>query len=241
MIIVLAIDALEYDKVEEFGCTSLKQESFGKTDIAEFSEPRTMVLWSSFMTGSNKEKEVLALGDKMMWSYRISQPETLFAAFKSPSVIDLPGYDYDLAVHEKSRKLLKAFFDESDKAKKEAIKAEYNKDAFGHHRLVKERFFNALGEKHDFVLGYFSLADVVGHLNFGNAVMMKMIYKEFDEIAREARKRGDKVLILSDHGMHQIGIFGDHSNHGFWSLNFKATLKKPKITEFKGIILGMKK
>ncbi|MBD3247555.1 hypothetical protein GF378_02960, partial [Candidatus Pacearchaeota archaeon] len=51
MIVILAIDALEYDKVEEFNCKNLKQEYYGKTDISEFSQPRTMVLWSSFMTG----------------------------------------------------------------------------------------------------------------------------------------------------------------------------------------------
>jgi hypothetical protein len=48
MIVVLAIDALEYEKVLEYRCMNLMQTHFGKTDISEFSEPRTIVLWSSF-------------------------------------------------------------------------------------------------------------------------------------------------------------------------------------------------
>ena len=68
MIVILAIDALEYEKVIEFNCNNLKQKFYGKTNIKEFSQPRTMVLWSSFMTGMNKEKQVLADGDKEMWN-----------------------------------------------------------------------------------------------------------------------------------------------------------------------------
>ena len=68
MIAILAIDALEYDLVEKFQCRNLMQKFYGKTDISEFSEPRTMVLWSSFMTGRNMEQEILAMGDKEMWN-----------------------------------------------------------------------------------------------------------------------------------------------------------------------------
>ena len=38
-------------------------------------------------------------------------------------------------------------------------------------------------------------------------------------------------IILSDHGMKEIGYFGDHSDYGFWSTNFKD-LGTPKITYF---------
>ena len=82
MIIVLAVDALEFNKVEEFNCRNLKQEYFGKTNISEFSQPRTMVLWSSFMTGQNKEKDVLSNGNKEMWNKKWDIKETLFSCSK---------------------------------------------------------------------------------------------------------------------------------------------------------------
>ncbi|MBN1376958.1 alkaline phosphatase family protein [Candidatus Woesearchaeota archaeon] len=241
MIVVFAIDALEYELVEKFGCNNLKQEYYGKTNISEFSQPRTMVLWSSFMTGENKEKEVLKDGDKEMWNKKWPIEKTFFSEFKNPVILDLPGFSYDLKVHEKSRKLLKEFFEAKDKEEKDKIRKEYNKDAFEHHKKIKDEFFKALNEDRDFVLGYFSVADVIGHLNFGNTTMMKMIYKELDEIAEKIKNNNkvDKLIILSDHGMKAIGMFGDHSNYGFWSTDFRE-LNNPRITDFFKLIKEVK-
>lgn len=238
MIVVFAIDALEYTKVEEYDCQNLKQAVYGKTNISEFSQPRTMVLWSSFMTGENKEAEILAKGDKEMWNTRIPIEETFFSEFKDPHVIDLPGFNYDLKVHERSRELLKAFFETKDEGEKAEILKEYNKDAFDHHRLVKDEFLKELEAGHDFVLGYFSAADVIGHLNFGNNVMMKMIYKDLDELAVRIHELTDDCVVLSDHGMEAIGRFGDHSKYGFWSTSWQSGLNNPKITEIKEAILS---
>lgn len=247
MIVVLAIDALEYEMVEEFNCSILKQDYYGKTNIAEFSQARTMVLWSSFMTGKNKEKDVLTDGDKEMWNKRWDINETFFSHFKNPVVIDLPGYSYDLEAHEKSRELLKRFFNAKDDNEKNNIKKQYNSDAFDHHKKVKKDFIDAIHsaakedkESHDFILGYFSAIDVIGHLNFGNKTLMKMLYKDVEEVAKEIKRIEDvKLIILSDHGMKAIGMFGDHSEYGFWSTNFEQ-LDNPKITDFYKIILGCK-
>jgi hypothetical protein len=76
------------------------------------------------------------------------------------------------------------------------------------------------------------VADVVGHLNFGNKMMMKMIYKDLDEIAGMIK---DGFIVLSDHGMEKVGIFGDHSNYGFWSTDYED-IGSPKITDFASII-----
>lgn len=235
--IVFAIDALEYEKVHEYGCEKLMQKFHGKTDISEFSQPRTMVLWSSFMTGQNKEADVLVDGDKEMWSKRWDTADTFFSRFENPEIIDLHGYTSDLDAHEKSRKLLKAYFFEEDENKKPGILKEYNDDAFAFHKTVKEEFLKVLDEEHDFILGYFSVVDVIGHLNFGRKTMMKILYKEMEDIYDEiVKKHPDaKILVLSDHGMEAVGMFGDHSDHGFWSTNF-ADLGTPKITDMANII-----
>jgi len=240
MIIVLAIDALEYEKVQQFGCDNLKQQYYGKTDISEFSEPRTMVLWSSFITGMNKEKVVLSGGNNEMWSKRWNIGDTLFSSFKDPIVLDLPGFSYDLLSHEKSRNLLRRFFEAENNNEKEAILKEYNKDAIEHHKKIKEKFLEAIKQRHDIVLGYFSAIDVIGHLNFGNGTMMKTLYREMDELAAEIKNIPDtKLIVLSDHGMKPIGAFGDHSNYGFWSTSFDAHLSSPKITDFFKVIQNL--
>ena len=227
--IVLAIDALEYQLVEEFNCDNLKQQFYGKTDISEFSQPRTMVLWSSFSTGQNREKDVLADGNREMWDKKWPIEETFFSNFKSPVVIDLPGFSYSLEAHQRSRELLKKFF-EVEGEEKEKVRKQYNEDAFTHHRKIKEQFLKALDEDHDFVLGYFSVIDVIGHLNFGNKMLMRMLYREMDDLAKLAATKTDKLLILSDHGMTGVGMFGDHSTYGFWSTNWKD-LETPRITD----------
>jgi hypothetical protein len=231
MKVVLAIDALEYNLVKEFNCKNLMQGDFGKTDIDEFEKPRTMVLWSSFMTGENKEEEVLKNGNEEMWNKKWEIEETFFSNFSSPKIIDLPGFSYDLDAHKKSRELLKKYFGTEDKEDMDEIKKKYNQDALNHHKKIKSEFLKSLGEEGDFVLGYFSVIDVIGHLNFGNTSLMKMLYEEMDEIAKRVEK---ELLILSDHGMKKIGRYGDHSEYGFWS--FKKDLGTPKITDFAEII-----
>lgn len=232
MIVVLAIDALEYNMVEEFNCNNLKQKFYGKTDLEEFSEPRTMVLWCSFMTGKNKEKEILAVGDKEMWNIKLDIKDTFFARFENPKILDLPGFNYDRGQHDMERSLLKQFFDAEGDEEKEDIRKKYNSYAFEHHRKIKKEFSGALNGDYDFLLGYFSVADVIGHLNFGNRMLMKMIYRDLDEIAGWIK---DTLIVLSDHGMERIGMFGDHSNYGFWSTEFKD-LGRPRITDFPEII-----
>ncbi len=235
MRVVLAIDALEHTLVEQFQCTRLMQSYYGKTDISEFSQPRTMVLWSSFMTGRNMEREILAKGDKEMWNTMIPVADTFFSAFYNPAVIDLPGYSYDLAQHERERELLKSFFIAGDKDEKDVIRKDYNEHAFAHHRKVKSEFIAAISGSHDFVLGYFSIADVLGHLNFGNRMLMRMVYRDLDELAGSMKS---PCLVLSDHGMKSVGIFGDHSEYGFWSTSWKD-LGQPRITGFQEIIREM--
>ena len=164
--IILAIDALEYNLVEEFNCINLKQKFYGKTDITEFSEPRTMVLWSSFMTGKNKEKEILAKGDKEMWNTKIELKDTFFNRFMTPKIIDLPGFNYVKEQHEQERVLLKKYFDAKTDEEKDKIRKAYNNLAFEHHRRIKKEFSEALNDTNDLLLGYFSISDVIGHLNF---------------------------------------------------------------------------
>ncbi|MEW5896114.1 MAG: alkaline phosphatase family protein [Nanoarchaeota archaeon] len=191
------------------------------------------------MTGKNKEKEVLEEGNKEMWNKRWDLKETFFSNFKNPLILDLPGFSYNLKVHEKSRKDLKRFFEAKTKEEKEKIRKEYNQDAFNHHREIKEIFLSALNRNYDFILGYFCVADVIGHLNFGNNIIMKAIYKDLDEIATIINQRERiRTIILSDHGMKPVGDFGDHSGYGFWSTNFKE-LSSPRITEFASLILSL--
>lgn len=175
MIVILGLDGLEYTYVKEFNCRNLMQSSFGKTDISEFSDPRTVVLWSSFLTGRNTEKEAL----KDLWNFRVSKEETFFVKFQKWHAIDVPGFTYIRDRHQREREALKKFFDG-----KTSIE-EYDEIAFENHRLAKEEFFSALDNDFEIIMGYFALADVIGHLSFGIKSKMRIIYHELDEIAKK--------------------------------------------------------
>lgn len=233
MIVVLGLDGLEYEYVKEFNCKNLMQKSFGKTDISEFNEPRTVVLWSSFLAGKNLEKRILALG-KEFWKFKLSPRETFFKKFKRWKAIDVPGFTYKYEKHQKEKELLKGFFDGNVSIK------EYDRLAFENHKENKEEFFEELAKEYEILMGYFALADVIGHLSFGLKSKMKLIYQELDEIAEGAKRASDFVLIIADHGMKAIGRYGDHTKYGFYSLNEKFDLSQPKITDFFNFIKKLK-
>ncbi len=231
MFVILGLDGLEYNCVLEFNCRNLMQEYYGKTDISMFKEPRTVVIWSSFLAGENLEGEILRHGD--LWSYRLEPERTFFSKFERWKAIDVPGFTHKYEAHSFQRKLLKSFFDG------EATIQEYDRAAFKHHIENKDEFMQALQQDLDILMGYFPLADTIGHLSFGVKTKMRIIYRELDSIAAEVRKAGHKLLIVSDHGMKPVGRFGDHTGYGYWSSSFNLPFHdvNPKITSFKEIII----
>ena len=52
-VLILGIDALEYDLVEEWDLKNLKQEEYGKTELPLLpnQEPATVIIWPCFITG----------------------------------------------------------------------------------------------------------------------------------------------------------------------------------------------
>ena len=233
MIVILAVDALEHSLVEKFDLANLKQKSYGKTNLDDFSEPRTMVLWPSILSGENKEKEVLSMGDRDMWNYKLPSEKTFFSFFKKHLAIDVPGYSQDIEYHNKERMLLKQYFDHKITVE------EFDVPIFEHYNKIKAEFLEALTKDYDIVMGYVGLADVVGHLSFGIESKMKMIYREIDDLAKKAEENADVMMILSDHGMEAVGRYGDHSNHGFWSLNVKMELGTITPMHVYGIIKNL--
>ncbi|MBN2067644.1 MAG: alkaline phosphatase family protein [Candidatus Diapherotrites archaeon] len=231
MAIIIGIDALDPEYAQAFNCKNLMQAHFGKTDISGFSEPRTVVLWSSFLAGKNLEKEILALGDREMWNFSLKPEQTFLAKFPKRIVVDVPGFAYSKEQHLLERSQLKKFFS------KEISVEEFDRPILEYHRGIKQRFLQDLEKDFDLLFYYFNAADVIGHVSFGNKAKMRLIYNDLDELAGRAAAKQHKMLILSDHGMKAVGNFGDHaSGYGFWSTSFEAGLHRPKITSLRSFI-----
>jgi hypothetical protein len=219
--IILGLDALDLTQVKKYDCKNLLQKDYGKTDLSDFKQARTVVLWASFLAGKNMESEIPL---KTQWEFKLKPEQTFLNFFKKYKTIDLPAYSHK-SKHTRERELLKGYFEEK------ATISEYDKLVWQIHEENKKEFFDFI-DGFDLVFGYFNLADSIGHLSFGIEEKMFKVYQELDDLAKKATKRDDLVLIISDHGMKAVGRYGDHNKNGFYSFNIKSGLKMPKITQF---------
>jgi len=229
--LILALDALDQNLVKTFNCKNLMQKEYGQTDITNFKEPRTIVLWASFLTGKNMEAKIPIEGQ---WEFQLKREETFLCYFDSPKAIDVPAYAYEQENHKEERRLLKAYFNEN------ATIEEYDQLIWKNHEKNKKEFLNSL-EQHDLLMAYFNLADAIGHLSFGVYTKMKRVYDELENLAGELKSADNFTLIISDHGMKAIGRYGDHTMNGYYSTNRKLNLHLPKITDFNKTIKSGKK
>ena len=65
---ILALDALEYDLVEEFNLENIKQLEYGKIDVSTFKDLATPIIWASFITGLPPEKHGLGTEAIPQWT-----------------------------------------------------------------------------------------------------------------------------------------------------------------------------
>lgn len=228
--IILAFDGLEYGLVHEYGCPNLVQDSYGTTDISDFEEPRSVVLWSSFIAGENLEDVITMLDDDQMWKYTV-KPENTFFSGMGHKITDLPGYNYSYRDHKTERDCMDEFFDAPTELGRRQVRHKYISHILANQRTKRQHLQSIIEERtHEIVLTYFSFTDTIPHLNMGSEGLMEYIYMEADDIVRWTREHTEEpVLVLSDHGMKQVGDFGDHSDHGFWSINRDVDWDEPKL------------
>lgn len=225
--IILALDALDFSMVKKFKCENLMQLECGQTDLSGFRLERTVVLWASFLTGVGMEEKIPV---ETQWKFKLNPEETFFRFFKTYEAVDVPAFSLKDKNHAEERRLLKAYFDDG------ASVEEYDAVVWKNHEENKKDFFSCLG-RFDLVMGYFDLADAVGHLSFGVPEKMETVYSELEDLAGEVKlSSNDFVLAVSDHGMKPVGRYGDHTKNGFYSANRGLGLNLPRITDFFNLI-----
>lgn len=230
--IILALDALDAGMVEKHKCRSLMQVEYGQTDLSDFELERTVVLWASFLTGKNMESMIPV---KTQWEFKLKPEETFLSFFQSCKAIDVPAFSLKERNHAEERRLLKEFFDE------EASVEEYDAVVWKNHDENKKDFLASLG-RFELVMGYFDLADAIGHLSFGIPAKMQKVYSELESLAEDVKSSSDDfAMVISDHGMKPVGRYGDHSRNGFYSSNRRLGVSMPKITDFYDIMMRLAK
>ena len=228
--IILALDALDLNQVKKYNCNHLMQQECGKTDISDFKQARTVVLWASFLTGKNMESQIPL---KTQWEFKVKTEQTFLNSFDNYKTLDVPAFSHKSS-HIQERELLKGYFQEK------VTVEEFDDIVWKIHEENKKEFLSAIG-KYNLLFGYFNLADSIGHLSFGIEEKMAKVYQELNQLAKRIKDSDESILIISDHGMEAIGRYGDHSKNGFYSFKQKKGLNLPKITSFHEMIKSERK
>ena len=262
-VLILAYDGLEYNLVKRWKLRNLLQVKYGKykAHISEkYKEPYTPEAWITIITGTtnhnikewwvyNNSLEKLRYKPPFKWirgkrkflkligikprlpNKNDLKIKTIFDLTKKPIPLFIPGYNEPTEPHYR---LKKAF---------EKGLEEYIKTIWQIHYWRKWEFFNILDKEWwDLFMCWFDLADLLGHIFIAkNRMELYKGYVELDKIAMNVKDSIDKntlLLILSDHGMKAMPDgTGDHSFHGFWSINKNLEWFNPKkATDFYNLI-----
>jgi hypothetical protein len=97
--------------------------------------------------------------------------------------------------------------------------------------------FEKIKGKWTIFMVHFLFTDLLGHFYINRLEKMRQIYDKAKKVVAEIKKElsdDTLLIILSDHGMKPMGEinFGEHSKHGFYSLNYALNLKEPHIKDF---------
>ncbi len=102
---------------------------------------------------------------------------------------------------------------------------------------TKKQLAEALAQKHDLILYYTRLLDLVGELEY-NFASLQAGYLAVNHFAMQVHnhlQNGDVLIVFSDHGIQPWKSgYGKHSCHGFWSCN--KPIKPESCLDFYGII-----
>ncbi len=98
------------------------------------------------------------------------------------------------------------------------LNADYNKDGLKDDEIFESAFKN-IREDYDFLMVHFHSVDEKGH-DFGDTseTTMKTIGQIDGYISQLAQSWSGRIIITADHGMHSVGIEGDHGDFRFEDL-----------------------
>lgn len=176
-----------------------------------------------------------AFYERIVEEFRHRNLRTLFDVIPSAKALSVPPYQ-------------KWISRETSFLMKEALENEKRIEAFENHvwdifECKRKEYKKAIREDEwNLFMVHFMFMDLLGHIYAGNLTKMFGIYAQAEQLVEEVKKIVGKktfLLVVSDHGMKPIGkgMYGDHSDHGFYSSSVKLSLVNPKITDFFPLII----
>lgn len=179
-------------------------------------------------------KRLISPGIIGIWGFNARKEKTIFDLFERPKIIEF--ITYTVHITSENRKPIRMYF----------LLKELDDDNFEEYvwgirfdRVVSELFKSLTNEGYDLIAVYLNELDYIGHVFRGDLQIMERNYRKFDEVVGRVKEIFDgTILIFSDHGMKQLGRFGDHLHvdHGFYSCNRNLNLNNPKPEDFYHIV-----
>lgn len=258
---------LKHIKQVEYGKVDIPTECYKKS----LEVPYTPVVWASFLTGELPSRHGITELNRKRWENsklewlreNVYVKTGLYKLLKER----VPLYKLFMALGFKKRPSLRddyrvpTIFDQRDGVTiyvptidpEWDIRLPYKKEIestlhklkeleWNRFREIRERTLNSISYKWEILMSYNRLADIWGHIAFGDSDAMQKIYRALNSFVGEVKDRVDKsifILVVSDHGMEALEgtkYGGKHSDHAFYSSNIPLKLENPNIIDFYSII-----
>ena len=257
MIMILGLDGLEYNFVEKWNLTDLKQKEYGKIKVPiskETGAPASPPVWASFLTGkyvTNLTLERSIFRTRVLDVLKFLRKHvdvslrlgSKFTAFKFPKLkektfldhtnsveINAPFYSYDHETyHVLQNWTLETISLEGTINALRALYLERKKQILNEIEKMKDV---------DVVFAYMHFPDILQHFLFPRPARLRKLYLDLNSYVstlKEKLEESTLFIIVSDHGFDlQTQL---HSTHGFYSSNTKLDPKPNDITNFYHMIL----
>jgi predicted AlkP superfamily pyrophosphatase or phosphodiesterase len=224
--------------------------------------PYTPTIWASFITGLAPDKHKI----KDWWVYdsavlnkikhlplismikgkrmvlkalRIRLPKrrivskqdlrhkTIFELITPSIAVNVPAYNDKTEYHERLSKALA-----------KSLSA-YEEEIFKVHKEKVLDLLYFINKDWKLLMAYFDVADLIGHIYFVKDISrLRTVYVQLDHFAKKLKhKANTRFIIVSDHGMQEHGIFGNHSNYAFYSFNFETSFTPKDFIDFYPMVL----
>lgn len=253
-IVILGLDALEYNLVEKWNLNGLRQGEYGKIKVPinkDIGHPISPEVWGSFLTGKHitgmefersgvREtiwKTLAFLHKHTGLSFGLARrvrgasrfPELnqkTFLDLTNSLEINAPYYSFDHA----SMEIMHRFTIRTRSAE------QIRKELYSLFKKRKKQFITAVRKQLqnvDLIFGYTHVLDDIQHFFYSRPDQIEKFYRKLDEFVsfiKTLLPYSTLFVIVSDHGFSLKE--GTHSDYAFYSSNKPISPKPSSITDF---------
>ena len=237
-LIVLGIDALDFNMVNELNLAALKQRQYNEIVVPLGSDgyPHSPSVWASFLIGKNVEVDFVVVEPGVNRFGGLSQ-ET-FVDWSGVKAINAPYYNHEVDTLSTLVDLQakRAGYKDTRDTQSELISKMISTHLARTKEILEEVVKTKNNPHHKMVFAYIQTLDTMQHYFFPKPRIIENLYREMDVLVSDLKKQsgGTTLIIVSDHGFRE----GTHSHKGYYSCSHPLDNKPTNIINFFKVIEG---